>query len=111
MQATDNTGAFFGVAQDASTTAADQQFSVTSYHVNGTQIVSPDRNKLYDAILNQGLLSTDYSRAFSDHTYKLSYPVAGFGYLQLQEVIIYHTDQSSNRSGIETDINTYFSIY
>ena len=28
-----------------------------------------------------------------------------------QEVIVYLTDQSSNRSGIETNINTYFSIY
>ena len=30
---------------------------------------------------------------------------------KMQEVIIYHSDQSSNRTGIETDINTYFSIY
>jgi hypothetical protein len=28
-----------------------------------------------------------------------------------QEVIIYQSDQSSNRTGIESDINTYFSIY
>ena len=28
-----------------------------------------------------------------------------------QEVVVYHSDQSSNRSGIESDINTYFSIY
>jgi hypothetical protein len=29
----------------------------------------------------------------------------------MQEVIIYHSDQSTNRSGIETNINNYFSIY
>ena len=29
----------------------------------------------------------------------------------LQECILYATDQSSNRTGIETDINTHFSIY
>ncbi len=29
----------------------------------------------------------------------------------VQEVLIYDSDQSSNRSGIETDINNYFSIY
>ena len=28
-----------------------------------------------------------------------------------QELIVYASDQSSNRTGIETDINTYFSIY
>jgi hypothetical protein len=27
-----------------------------------------------------------------------------------QEMIIWDTDQSSNRTGIESDINTYFSI-
>ena len=30
---------------------------------------------------------------------------------QIQEVIFYDSDQSSNRTGIESDINTYFSIY
>jgi hypothetical protein len=30
---------------------------------------------------------------------------------KLQEIIIYISDQSANRSGIQTDINTYFSIY
>jgi hypothetical protein len=30
---------------------------------------------------------------------------------KLQEVVVYHSDQSSNRTGIESDINTYFSIY
>jgi hypothetical protein len=29
----------------------------------------------------------------------------------MQELIMWPTDQSSNRTGIETDINTYFSIY
>ena len=29
----------------------------------------------------------------------------------MQEVIHYASDQSSNRTGIETDVNTYFSIY
>jgi hypothetical protein len=30
---------------------------------------------------------------------------------QLQEVIVWGSDQSSNRTGIESNINTYFSIY
>jgi len=29
----------------------------------------------------------------------------------MQEIILYNTDQRTNRSGIETDINDYFSIY
>jgi hypothetical protein len=30
---------------------------------------------------------------------------------RMQEVVFYNSDQSSNRTGIETDINDYFSIY
>jgi len=29
----------------------------------------------------------------------------------IQELIIYNTDQSSNREAIETNINNYFNIY
>ena len=36
---------------------------------------------------------------------------AQYALVKFQELIIYDSDQSSNRSGIETDINGYFSIY
>jgi len=29
----------------------------------------------------------------------------------LQEIIFYNSDQSSNRTGIETNINDFYSIY
>lgn len=29
----------------------------------------------------------------------------------IQEIVIYNTDQSSNKSGIESEINTFFSVY
>ena len=30
---------------------------------------------------------------------------------KMQEILLYASDQSSNRTGIETNINTYYSIY
>ena len=37
---------------------------------------------------------------------------ATFGYLgNMQEFILYNTDQSSNRTGIETNINDFYNIY
>lgn len=39
--------------------------------------------------------------------YGSSRPITGL----LQEVIIYATDQSNNRSGVETNINDFYSIY
>jgi len=50
-------------------------------------------------------------------TYAASSGALGFGnrntqgQLYLQEAVFYESDQSSNRSGIESNINTYFSIY
>jgi hypothetical protein len=36
----------------------------------------------------------------------------GYNYLgQIQELIIYNSNQSSNRTGIETNINSFYSIY
>jgi len=31
--------------------------------------------------------------------------------VQIQELVIYGSDQDSNRTGIETNINTHYSIY
>jgi len=33
------------------------------------------------------------------------------GTTRAQELILYHSDESTNRAGIESDINTYYSIY
>ena len=37
----------------------------------------------------------------------------GFAVMRFQELVVWNTDQDGlgNRSGIETDINTYYSIY
>jgi|DEB0MinimDraft_6_1074348.scaffolds.fasta_scaffold02726_9 hypothetical protein len=35
----------------------------------------------------------------------------GYSPIQFQEIILYPSDQSSNRSGIETNINDFYSIY
>jgi hypothetical protein len=38
-------------------------------------------------------------------------PVTGQANMQMQELIIYNSDQYSNRTGIESNINAFFSIY
>jgi len=48
----------------------------------------------------------------SNYTIRIGTSSAGeewSGYIQ--EIVAYKADQTSNRSGIETDINTYFSIF
>ena len=108
LQATSNTGQYFAVAENGSTAASESSFTVSSYHVNGTQITTPNRDKLYDAILDQGIVAVDYNMTIS-RTYEFGYG-SGFTNVNIQEVIIYHTDQSSNRTGIETNMDNYFLI-
>jgi hypothetical protein len=41
-----------------------------------------------------------------------NYPTGGNAWDgNMQELVLWPADQSTNRTGIETDINTYFSIY
>jgi len=39
------------------------------------------------------------------------YPSSNFSNCRLQEIVFYNSEQSSNRSGIELNINTYYGIY
>ena len=38
-------------------------------------------------------------------------PIAAFGDFNIKELIIYNTDQSANRAGVESNINDHYSIY
>ena len=110
VQATSTQTVYMGVSVDGDAGSPQQNITVTSYHVNGSEITSPTRDKLYDNIGTQAVVSIDYACTQSQ-TYRFNYQASSFGYLQMQEVVIYHTDQSSNRTGIETNINGFFSIY
>lgn len=79
-----------------SITAADGG-NITSY-VNGSQV---DQNT---AGTFSGSSSTVLSIGGDNST---SYPWTG----EIQEVIIYPSDETSNRTGIETNINAHYSIY
>jgi len=65
-----------------------------TFHLNGASKISTTAGNWYIDQIGRGLNSATYS---FDNV--------------IQEVILYESDQSSNRTGIETNINTYFSIY
>jgi len=45
-------------------------------------------------------------------TYRLNQvDIAAYSAIQIQEMVTYHSDQSSNAANIETDINAHFTIY
>lgn len=70
----------------------------------------------HDAYLNGSSIGTAESVAMTNTTNPikmgvLAYTDALFFYGKMQEMIFYKIDQSSNRTGIETNINDHYSIY
>ena len=66
----------------------------SSIHRNGTQTATGN-------VGTQGLSGLTFGARYSGNYWNGN----------AQELIIYNSDQSSNRTGIESNINTYYSIY
>jgi len=108
------------IAQDGNSGAdtSDWRQAVGDYgYKNGSLVATQGtttRDQLHAALAdgNQNLTSwEECTFATADSYYLGKYYSAGFEYDgQLQEVILYSTDQSSNRSGIEGNINAHFQI-
>lgn len=103
-----------GIAANGNSGAAHLNQTVTSYHVNGAALDTATQDALFDAVGQQALvrISNHDNTEGSHRYYNMGYTaVASYDNLLLQELVIWHADQSSNATGIETDINSYFSIY
>jgi hypothetical protein len=109
---TDISNAALGLSQSGST-ATDFGFGTVTYFVDGSSFTFT-RGNMYTAAQSQILftaitgdpsrltLSTGFGNATTFYSYNM------------QELIQWPVDQTSptnNRTGIESDINTYFSIY
>jgi hypothetical protein len=110
-------GAYFGfVAQSGSSdTLIYSRYGSPSLYANNSLFSGTTRNDVYNALIGRKLTvhqncnTTDVdtwgSYIFGDYGAGVSYD----GYLS--EWIIWNSNQSSNRSGIQTNINTFYSIY
>ena len=108
-----NAAVVAGLARDGNVGANVINMTVSGYYVNGTQITSPNQDKLYDAAQEQGLIHlADYANTSgTNYNYWPSYPhLTFYANAQMQEFIAYHSDQSSNQSAIETDMQTYYDV-
>jgi hypothetical protein len=85
------------------------------YHKNGTLIASPTRADLWTQFYNDTqTLSTITDISFSAYSNNFNlWTWAGEWHVNcyFQEQILYYTNQDSNITGIESNINGYYSIY
>ena len=83
-----------------------------TYYKNGstTSLSATTRNDIFDTYNEQSLFTFNATNFVIGDYLELGW-VSSFSMWDLQEVIIYDSDQATNRSGIETNINGYYSIY
>jgi hypothetical protein len=90
---------------------ASTNLTGTTY-LNGGEGGSADRPTVFFTMGSQGLgVWAGQTGKNTSHTYRIGYLSGIWQYLRMQEMVIYHSDQSSNRTGIESNINAYYDIY
>jgi hypothetical protein len=91
---------------------AHNNITISNLYKNGNSVTYTSQNDAWVGMnQDQSLITGDINTSVVSN-YTLGYTsTASYGAYDYQELIIYHSDQSTNRTGIETDINTYFSIY
>jgi hypothetical protein len=85
-----------------------------TYRLEGTAQTwaTGDRDAVYDALINQQrLVGIEDSSAPDFQGITLGYNNTGTVFYEMQELVIYNSDESSNRTGIESNINDYYDIY
>jgi len=109
-----NTKWVFILQQGNNATSISDRFSINSIYKNGTAQSLGTRNDWYNAFGdNNKHLSTLIGSANQNDWNSLGF----FGYTGFrlngfsQEIIIWDSEQSANQSGIETNINDFYSIY
>jgi len=103
-----------GTLLNGNTGAAQLNNSVGGYRVNGAAPDSLTSDALFDLMGQQGLmtLSNHANTEGTTRYYSIGYQaMSTYDNLLMQELVIWHTDQSSNVTAIETDINAHYSIY
>ncbi len=82
-----------------------------SNRLNGSAFSFTRRDALYDATTTQSLLSVVIDENNNLSSLELIGWVGHWSIWRTQELIIYNSDKSSDLTGIETNINDFYSIY
>jgi len=104
-----SSGDFALVGEDTGPVSSTNLTGTT--YLNGGAGGSPDRPTVFSTMGSQGLGVWAGQTGSTSHTYRIGYLGGIWQFMRMQELVIYHSDQSSNRTGIESNINTHYTIY
>lgn len=106
----------FGFVSESgsSSTLLNQVYGSPSLYVNNQLFTGTTRNDIFNAlngnklVVHQNAVTTGWANyVFGSYSAGVSYRYVGY----LNELIAYDSDQSSNRVGIENNINDRYNIY
>lgn len=102
---------FFGFGRSGNTNdSMNPSDAVTYYKNGGSALTSTTQDDIFNTYNSQSLATFKTTNFVLTNHLELGWS-ATYSMWDLQELIIYDSDQSSNRSGIESNINDYYSIY
>jgi len=108
----DNSTGYVLFAKNGESNSSFGNLSSVSLYVDGNASSIASAGDAYTAFnSNQSLIALFANHSWSSNSLTIGYAGSATGMYQAQELIIYTDDQSANRSGIETNINDYYSIY
>lgn len=106
---------YFGVCQSGNSSSPHSGVGTPTYHKNGGSALTSTRGALYTAYATGSMVLSStmggslplQSNRFMQYTDNNSFG----GNYKVSECVMYLSDQSSNKSGIESNINTFYTIY
>jgi hypothetical protein len=105
-----NAGGYILSSQTGTNVNINSGVGTVTYRKNGVNVNYSTRGVVYTDLTNQSLMRLTADTSLWTQ-FRIGYYTGGFNTYRLQEIIIYHSDQSTNEVGIETNINDYYSIY
>jgi len=100
------------IAQNSTSTQIDSQVGTPAYYLNGTIKTFTDRADVRTSFSSQKLLYADADfSAWTKINFGYYFSPSSFPMASMSEFVIWNSDQSSNRTNIEDNINTFYNIY
>ena len=99
-----------GSKQGGTSTTISANAGTPVYYRNGDVITFANRGDVYNEFINQSLITIEADTSIWSGL-EFGYSYFAIGMYNLQEVVIYHSDQTDNKADIETNINNHYNIY
>ena len=106
---TDDNNIFYAAARPFNTDPSYNNFTNVSYYVNSNSI-GLTRDDLYQSTTSKSIITSFAQLLSSTNNAAIGY-ISGANNFNVNAFIIYNSDESSNRSGIETALNDYYNIF